>query len=116
VRSRGANKGGLVVWCGSLQTTSKFQGIILNLKGDGTSFGATNCATNPNTGIFRNDSAFLQAWLYANGGTSSRTGIELGLGSTIKSVPSGEWDLLLDIFDEPVPVNFTVQGWRELYE
>ena len=54
-------QGGLVVWCGSLQTTSKFQGIILNLKGDGTSFGATNCATNPNTGIFRNDSAFLQA-------------------------------------------------------
>jgi type II secretory pathway pseudopilin PulG len=31
----GANKGALVVWCSRLKTYEKFQGIILNLKGDG---------------------------------------------------------------------------------
>ncbi len=93
----------------------QYAGIIMNLQGDGSEFGASSCG--PDTGgLFRNNGQKMEAWVYANGGTDTRAGIEHGPGSTLATVPSRQWSTLLDIFEEPLPTNFTVEGWRELYE
>lgn len=68
------NKGILVVWCGDLQLNAKFQGIILNLYGDDLP-GATTCG--PERGIFRNNAQDFSGWLYAEGGTDTKAGIEI---------------------------------------
>src|SRR5215208_1580530 len=37
------NQGVLVVWCGDLQLDKTFKGVILNLNGPGSAFGASSC-------------------------------------------------------------------------
>ncbi len=109
-------KGILVVWCGHLQQNQGFQGIILNLYGDGTAFGSTNCAGDDTLGTYRNNGRFCQCWMYAEGGTETRAGIELGPGSAVHFLPSGDWSFLNGLFANPPPTSFEPQGWRELYE
>jgi hypothetical protein len=109
-------KGILVVWCGHLQQNQSFQGIILNLYGDGTDFGGTNCAADPNQGTYRNNGQVCQCWVYADGGTDTRAGMVLGPGSSVRFLPSGDWSFLNGLFESPPPTSFEPHGWRELYE
>ena len=109
-------KGILVVWCGQLQQNQSFQGIVLNLYGDGTEFGSTNCADDAALGTFKNNGQVCQCWMYAEGGTETRAGIHLGPNSRIRFLPSGDWGFLSDLFESPPPESFDLQGWRELYE
>jgi hypothetical protein len=109
-------KGILVVWCGDLQQNQRFKGIILNLYGDGTDFGSTNCADDPSKGVYRNNGVPCQCWMYAEGGTETRAGIEIGPGSAVRFLPSGDWSFLSGFFTNPPPTSFEPQGWRELYE
>jgi hypothetical protein len=127
--NNGAAQGVMVVWCGDLQQHSKFKGVIFNLWGDGSDFGASDCtedspdltidrgpATN---GVFRNNGQQCQCWLYADGGDASRAGIELGPGSQIFFLPGVEWsfkEFLDDVLDDDPPTHFEVRSWRELYE
>ena len=112
----GTTKGILVVWCGHLTQTKKFQGIILNLRGDGSSFGSTNCAGNDDMGTYTNAGQDCQCWMYADGGTATRAGIELENGSKVFFLPSGDWSFLSDLFEGAPPTSFDLQGWRELYQ
>ena len=90
--------GVIVVWCGDLQLNQTFDGVIFNLYGDGSAFGASNCAADstdltidrgPATnGVMSNNGVFCQCWLYAQGGDETRAGIEIDPGSTVKSLPS----------------------------
>lgn len=112
----GTTKGILVVWCGQLTQMKKFQGIILNLRGDGTAFGSTNCADDPSMGVYTNDGRDCQCWIYAEGGTATQAGITLKNNSRIFFLPSGDWSFLNDLFEGPPPTSFELQGWRELYE
>jgi Tfp pilus assembly protein PilX len=126
-QSGGNNSGILVVWCGSLVQKSKFQGVIMNLNGkfsngDGASFGGTNC-TDTTTGgpdmtqgTFRNQGQTFSGWLYAEGGTSTRAGIEIAPGSNIEKFPGGKWSFETEALANVPPNAFTVQGWRELYK
>jgi hypothetical protein len=109
-------KGILVVWCGHLVQQTKFQGIILNLHGDGSTFGSTNCAGDATKGTYKNEGQDFSGWLYADGGTSSIAGIEVEPGSGINFLPSGDWSFLNDAFDNSPPTTFGLQGWRELYQ
>jgi hypothetical protein len=108
------NQGILVVWCGNLQLNQSFKGVILNLEGDGSAFGASSCGTDK--GIIRNNSQFCQCWLYAQGGTPTYAGIQLAAGSTIKFLPGADWNFLEDLFQNSNPTSFQLQGWRELYQ
>jgi hypothetical protein len=113
--SGGATKGILVVWCGHLTQTSKFQGIILNLHGDGSAFGSTNCDGNGALGTYTNGGTDCQCWTYADGGTTTKAGLTFLNGSKIFFY-SGDWSFLSDLFEGPPPTSFELQGWRELYE
>jgi hypothetical protein len=112
----GNTKGILVVWCGHLTQLKKFQGIILNLRGDGSAFGSTNCAGNDDLGTYTNDGQDCQCWMYAEGGTATKAGITLKNNSKVFFLPSGDWSFLSDLFEGPPPTSFELQGWRELYE
>lgn len=112
----GNTKGILVVWCGQLTQMKKFQGIILNLHGDGSAFGSTNCTGNDNLGTYINAGQDCQCWMYADGGTATKSGITLKNGSRIFFLPSGDWSFLSNLFEGPPPTAFDLQGWRELYE
>jgi hypothetical protein len=112
----GNTKGILVVWCGHLTQLKKFQGIILNLYGDGSAFGSTNCAGNDNLGTYTNAGQDCQCWIYAEGGTPTKAGITLLNGSKIFFLPSGDWSFLNGLFENPPPTSFEPHGWRELYE
>jgi hypothetical protein len=123
--NNGRAQGVMVVWCGDLQLRSDFKGVIFNLYGDGSAFGATNClddGLNPperTNGVFRNNGEFCQCWLYAQGGDDTRAGIEIAPGSTIKFLPGVEWsfkEFLDDVLDDDPPTHFEVRSWRELYE
>jgi hypothetical protein len=109
-------KGILVVWCGHLQQNQSFQGIILNLYGDGSDFGSTNCADDPNQGTYRNNGQVCQCWVYADGGTETMAGMVIGPGSSVRFLPSGDWSFLNGLFESPPPTSFEPHGWRELYE
>jgi hypothetical protein len=111
----GTTKGILVVWCGHLTQATKFQGIILNLHGDGSAFSSTNCAGNDELGTYTNNGQDCQCWMYADGGTATTAGITLRNGSKIFFY-SGDWSFLSDLFESPPPTSFAPQGWRELYE
>ena len=119
-------KGVLVVWCGTLRLDAKFSGIILTLYGDGTSFGGTDCHLDPSRGrltIAANNQDF-SGWMYANGGSSpevssSLPGLTLEDNTKISPLPSGSDDLANIAFGTTTPSppqNFSVQGWRELYQ
>jgi len=121
------NKGVLVVWCGRLVQRAKFQGIILNLIGDGNGFGVSSCAatdvgfpgTYRNAGsLDQNNPLDFSGWLYAQGGTESKAGIELGPNSSIGFLPGADWSLLSDIleYEGAAPTSFQLKGWRELYQ
>ncbi len=112
----GTTKGILVVWCGQLTQMKKFQGIILNLYGDGSAFGSTNCAGNDNMGTYINAGQDCQCWVYSDGGTATKAGMTLKNGSKVFFLPSGDWSFLSDLFEGPPPTSFELQGWRELYE
>lgn len=113
-------KGVLVVWCGELVQQQDFKGIVINLYGDGSEFGASSCG--PEYGVYTNagqksgDSSIKQTgWLYAQGGTSTRAGIILKANSEV-SFTRRSWSFLNDAFEGPPPTSFELQGWRELYE
>jgi hypothetical protein len=108
-------KGILVVWCGHLQQNQSFQGIILNLYGDGSAFGSTNCAGNGDLGTYRNglpnDSGRVcPCRVYAEGGTATRAGMHLNGGSDIFFLPSGDWSFLNGLFENPPPTSFEPRG------
>jgi len=112
-------QGVLVVWCGHLVQQEKFQGIILNLYGDGTAFNSTNCSGalgNPTKGTYTNLGQDFSGWLYAAGGTTSIAGIELGPGSILGKNPAADWSFLDDAFEGAPPSDFVIDGWRELYQ
>ena len=117
--------GVLVVWCGNLTLYSPFRGIIIGMYGDGSSFGASNCANDRSKGLFTLATATnenVQAWVYVEGGTDTPTtlgtpGITFRSGSQLKAVPGGG-DLASIAFGASAspPTSFQVEGWRELYE
>jgi hypothetical protein len=125
----------LLVWCGNLKLSSPYKGIIINLYGDGSSFGASSCVdpnpiNRPIPGTITVDTASnenLQAWIYANGGNTSPTnptgtpGITFNPGSSLKAVPGGgnlASNLASIAFGTSAtpPTQFEIEGWRDLYE
>ena len=127
----GRQQGVMVVWCGDLQLNHTFKGVIFNLWGDGSAFGATDCtedgvpeidgidegpATN---GVIRNNGQHCQCWIYAAGGDATRAGIEIAPDSTIQFLPGVEWsfkEFLEDVLNVEDPTQFEIRSWRELYQ
>jgi hypothetical protein len=120
--SRANLQGMLVVWCGHLEQRSKFQGIILNLYGDGSAFppkaaASSNCANDPTKGTYKNMGTDFSGWMYASGGTSDLAGIELGPNSRMGKYPGQSWSFLDSAFEATPLSSFTlVKGWLELYQ
>ena len=119
-------KGVLVVWCGNLVQQQDFDGIILNLRGDGFTYtdpddGSTiqtsDCADDGSKGVYRNAGRSCKCWVYANGGTDSRAGIVVADGSTLWYPTHREWSFLNKAFEtETPPTSYDIlQSWRELY-
>ena len=110
----------LVVWCGDLVQQQRFNGIILSLNGDGSSFGASSCGSE--MGLYTNAggggaSAECKCWVYAEGERNNRAGILLKAGSKAFYPTNREWSFLNDAFDTETPSDsFGLQRWRELYE
>jgi len=117
-QASGTKHGILVVWCGRLEQESGMQGVILNLNGDGTDFGASNCEGDETKGTYRNmgNGTKFAGWLYAEGGTDTMAGIELRPGSEVEKFPGGKWNFEMDAFENAPPNAFSLRGWRELYE
>jgi hypothetical protein len=126
-QSTGNNSGILVVWCGHLQQQSKFQGVIMNLNGkdingDGSAFGGSSCTDtitggpDMTQGTFRNMGQTFSGWLYAEGGTPTKAGIEIDPGSQIEKFPGGKWSFEMEALANVPPNAFAVRGWRELYQ
>jgi hypothetical protein len=140
----GGSKDGIIVaWCGDLLHTNdtKFTGILMNLSGDGLnadgSSWASNCGEDatdadgdgdfveedPRFGVYRlDDGSEMFGWLYAEGGTPQRAGIELAASESNKATdlhfnPGASPNFLDDILstDTP-PTGFIVRSWRECYE
>ena len=88
----------------------QFQGIIINLYGNDL---AGNSTCGPDKGVYRSAGRDFSGWLYAEGGTATRSGIELDPGSSINFLPAGQWDLLDIAFGSTTGV-MELQGWREL--
>src|SRR5918995_1525596 len=118
--------GVLVVWCGSLTLYSPYKGIIVNMYGNGTAFGATDCSSDPSKGIFTLATANnenVQAWVFSNGGipaippTPGIPGITFNDDTELKAVPGGG-DLASIAFGSNAspPTSFEIEGWPELYE
>ena len=105
---------------------SDFKGVIFNLYGDGSDFGLSNCADDgdplttddgPATnGVFRNNGEFCQCWLYAQGGTATKAGIEIRPDSEINPLPGASFNFFNEAFSGGPPTSFQIKGWRELYE
>ena len=124
--SGGVKKGIMVIWCGKLELRSPYQGIILNLRGDGTSWGGTNCSGTSSLDTTRGSFALgttgseqVKTWVFAQGGTgpTDPAGIILKDGSELQAVPGGG-DLASVAFGSGAtpPTSFEVEGWRELYQ
>jgi hypothetical protein len=112
----------LVIWCGRLTMQSKFQGIVINLIGDGSSMGLSSCDNTKGDFTLAAGNKDFTGWVYAQGGTgsgpgSSTPGIVLGNNSKITALPGGG-DLANVAFgsNSSTPSSFAVQGWRELYQ
>ena len=129
----GSGKGIIVVWCGRLEQTSSFEGIILNLVGDDLSQeGNTSCTENDPTsklvggqwvpdgntvGTYENKGQMCQCWVYSDGGTSTVPGIKIDQGSNLQFRPSSTPSFRNNLFTEPRPPDdFRLQNWRELYQ
>ncbi len=109
----------MVVWCGDLHHTNdtKYRGILMNLIGDGSTFGSTNCAGDMTKGVYRlDDGSEMFGWLYSEGGTDTRSGIELAAGTTLHFRSGAVWNFLDDVLSGTPPTAFSVKSWRELYE
>jgi hypothetical protein len=129
----GLTKGIIVVWCGRLQQSDGFQGIILNLYGSDLP-GNTQCkdpTTGQPTGIdpttnqltttqgtYVNQGVKCACWVYAKGGTDSVAGIEFLPGSEATFRPGASWSFQnsTTFFETPPPTSFALRNWRELYE
>ena len=119
------NTGLLVVWCGRLEMDQNYSGIILNLVGDNLP-GHTPCTNTTATrnlaglldghtdGTYRNNGLQCQCWNYAQGGTTTEAGIEIGPESKIDFYQA-DWSFLNSAFTGPPPTSFALEGWRELY-
>jgi hypothetical protein len=144
VSASGADKGIIVVWCGSLKVNnlgnSGFKGIIMTLNGSSVEEGlpldpppsgeeSTSCGADQ--GYFRSQTpdradpsavSSLQAWLYAEGEDDPLTpdiiepSIDLGPGTQMDFLPSGQYRLLNLVLQDPIVTDFTTEGWRECYQ
>jgi hypothetical protein len=129
----GTKDGIMVVWCGDLHHTNdtKYRGILMNLTGNGSTFGSSNCeegAVDANgdlmtaddtmkRGVYRlDDGSEMFGWLYSEGGTPERSGIELAAGTILHFRSGASWNFLDDILSGTPPTAFSVRGWRECYE
>ncbi len=124
----GTQDGMMVVWCGDLHHTNdtKWRGITMNLIGDGSAFGSSNCEGDMSKGVYRIDEGSeMWGWLYAEGGTDTRSGIVIssagtdtsGQGTTLHFRSGATWNFLDEAFSTPsIPSGFSAVGWRELYE
>jgi hypothetical protein len=112
------NTGLLVVWCGRLEMDQKFRGIILSLYGNGSGF-ASSCdntlSGQQDVGTYRNNGRQCQCWTYAQGGTATRAGIEIGPSSQIDFYQA-DWSFLNNEFTGPPATSFAIESWRELYQ
>ena len=105
-----------------------FKGIILSLYGDGftversdgSTFDIPGCdktlSGQEYVGTYKSNGIQCQCWTYAEGGTPSRAGIEIGPDSGIGTYPNGNWNFLSSAFEGPPPTSFKLEGWREFYE
>ena len=115
----GTQDGIMVVWCGDLHHTNdtKYRGILMNLIGDGSTFGSSNCEVDMSKGVYRiDDGSEMFGWLYSEGGTITRSGIEIGAGTTLHFRSGATWNFLDDVLSGSPPTAFVVKSWRELYE
>jgi hypothetical protein len=109
-------------------TNANFQGIVVGMKGDGTTLGndgpapagsggpSTNCATDDNKGILTTDNSTLKAWLYSNNTSLTNPGIQIGQNTTLFFMPNGNFNLLDVVLQDPVVTTISSKGWRELYQ
>jgi hypothetical protein len=128
-------KGILVVWCDDLVQQQSFNGIILNLRGngftyeapDGTTVQTSSCGLEK--GRYTNDgyvggstasdkTVMCRCWVYAQGGDGTGAGVVMENGSKATYPTNRTWSFLNDAFetDSPPPTKFELQSWRELYE
>lgn len=122
----GTVKGILVIWCGKFELRSPYQGIILNLRGNGTSWGGTDCSGTTSTDTTRGSFVLstthtetVKTWVFAEGGTgaSDPAGIVLKDDSELQAVPGGGTLASVAFGSGPTPPTaFEVEGWRELYQ
>jgi hypothetical protein len=122
----GTQDGIMVVWCGDVHHTddTKFRGILMSLNGDGSAsaFQASSCDSTEDDGespfgVYTvDDGSEMWGWLYAEGGTETRSGITFKAGTTLHFRSGADWAFLDDAFSGTPPTGFAVQGWRELYE
>jgi hypothetical protein len=121
----GAYKGIIVVWCGRLEMADDFQGIIINLMGDELAPENTSCGENSlNTttldgepvATYENLGHTCACWVYAEGGTDDRAGIQIDSNSVLTFRPGEVWSFENGLFEGPPPTNFAIKSWRELYE
>ena len=123
------NTGVLVVWCGRVEMNQNFKGIVLSMfddenvtveRSDDSTFVIPGCdntlSGQENVGTYISNGIQCQCWTYAEGGTPSRAGIEIGPNSSIGTYPNGNWSFLNSAFEGPPPTSFQLQAWRELYE
>jgi hypothetical protein len=117
-QASGTQHGIVVVWCGRLLQESDMQGVILNLHGDGSTFGASSCVDDGTKGTYRNmgNGTNFSGWLYSDGGTDEMAGIELAPGSVVNKFPGGKWNFEMDAFENAPPNAFSLRGWRECYQ
>ena len=62
----------------------QIQGHTHEPDGDGSAFGSTTATGDTTKGVYRvDDGSEMWGWLYAEGGTETRSGIEFGAGTTL---------------------------------
>jgi hypothetical protein len=108
------NHGIIVVWCGDLHLDQQFTGIILNLWGDTLPGDGSTCG--PERGMFTNNGQTFRGWLYAQGGTATKPGIEIRPNSEISPLSGTSFNFFNDAFSGAPPTSFQIKGWRELYQ
>jgi len=106
-------------------TNANFKGIVLAMKGDGPALGndgpapagsggsSTTCGDDK--GVLTTDNSFLHAWLYSNN-ISDTPGIQLGEETQLFFLPSGNFNLLDVVLQDPIVTSISSKGWRELYQ
>jgi hypothetical protein len=123
----GTKDGIMVAWCGDLvqRNDTKFRGILMNLHGDGSEFDSSNCSEGAfldpmdsmKRGVYRlEDGSEMWGWLYSEGGTPTRSGIELAAGTQWHFRSGATWNFLDDAFSGIPPTGFAIRSWRECYQ